>query len=194
MRQSQDLRARDVIEDHPGAEPAARGVRGIVKAVDHREPIALHIGDARRREAAAGIAILDQPRLDRSLLDHIGVIDRVHLGHATGRMALGHIAAQQLILFGRGPGRAFLHHQIGMEARQPPMRSGRAEIRDRDSHSDAGAARLTCRPVGDILAAAEAHTAEYLGGLGSGGGPRNSVNSLRSVRPGRYGQGAGGVR
>ncbi len=49
------LRARDVIEDHEGAERAALVVR-IEERIDHRQPVAEHVGQRDRDQLACAAA------------------------------------------------------------------------------------------------------------------------------------------
>ena len=43
--------ARDVVEDHEGAERAVAGVR-IEERIDHRQPVAEHVGERDRQQVA----------------------------------------------------------------------------------------------------------------------------------------------
>src|SRR3546814_7412784 len=63
----------------------ARWILRVEEAVDHRQPVALPIGQAAADEATAAavarrLAIFDHIAVDRGLLDHVGEILLVHVG------------------------------------------------------------------------------------------------------------------
>ena len=65
---------------------------GIEEAVDHRQPVRLLVGQARADQPAGNavpgrLAIFDDEGVDRRMLDHIGIIALVHLGHPAARVA-----------------------------------------------------------------------------------------------------------
>src|SRR3546814_1787969 len=92
-----------MVEDDRGAQSFARGMLRVEEALDHRQPVALPIGQAAADEATAAavarrLAIFDHIAVDRGLLDHVGEILLVHVGHAAVGVAREQIGAQKLIL------------------------------------------------------------------------------------------------
>src|SRR3546814_6606225 len=74
------------------------------EAVDHRQSVALRVGQAATDETAFAVvrgrlAIFDHIAVDRGLLDHVGEILLVHVGHPAVGMARGEIGTKQSILF-----------------------------------------------------------------------------------------------
>ena len=103
-------RARDVVEDHEGAE-AAVGILRVVERIDHRQAVGEHVGERRRRSAGPAprpVMAVSGPRrrysmtlrLDVGVLDHHGVVEHRHVGHAAVGVAGVEIAAEQRILLG----------------------------------------------------------------------------------------------
>ncbi|PAV93567.1 hypothetical protein WR25_11256 [Diploscapter pachys] len=96
-----------MVHDDVIAEARPRG-RGIVairveEAVDHRQPVRLPVSQAGADQLAAhapdrGRAVFDDVRIDRGMLNHVGIILLVHPRHAAARMTRAEIAAQQLEL------------------------------------------------------------------------------------------------
>src|SRR3546814_14598831 len=71
--------ALDMIENDIGAQPFAERVLRVEEAVDHRQSVALPVGEAATDKAAAAavrgrFAIFDHIAVDRRLLDHVGEI------------------------------------------------------------------------------------------------------------------------
>src|SRR5437667_2549805 len=78
VRQSLPPGARDMVEDHVGAERAANFGR-IEEGIDHRQPVAEHISQSHGQQLIAAAAdaavdappaILDDAGLDMAVLDH----------------------------------------------------------------------------------------------------------------------------
>ena len=112
-----------MVEDDVGAEPLARLGPDVEEAVDHRQAIALLVAQAGADEFARapvdrGLAIFDDVGADGRLLDHVGKVALVHLRHAAAGMALGEIAAEQLILLVGGPRLAGADLEVGVAAEQ----------------------------------------------------------------------------
>ena len=126
---------------------------------------------------------------DRRLLDHVGKVALVHLGHAAAGMAGREIAAEQLILLLGRPRLAGGDFEIGVAAHQLALGGVGLELGGEHADRDAGGAVDAARPIGDGLAAAEADPAERVVELARHGGPLSSVNTFRSTLPGRYGHG-----
>ena len=144
----------------------------IVERIDHREPVAQHVGerDAEQRAGAAAVdpavrplrAVLDQLGLDMAVLDHHGVVEHGHVGHAAVEMAVVQIGAEHRILLGGRHRHAHLADQIGVGVPDAAHAARRPELIDDHADRNAGAARLAGRAVGDRLAAAEAAMGEQV--------------------------------
>ena len=85
--------AADVVEDDVIAQPRAAFMVRLVKAVDHRQSVALAVGQAGTDQASRGairigFAVFDNPGFDRAMLNHVGEIAFVHRGHPAAGMAL----------------------------------------------------------------------------------------------------------
>ncbi len=97
---------------------------------------------------------------DRGLLDHVGEIHLVHLGHAAARMARLQIALEQFELLLRRPWLACRDDQVAVAANEFALcRVGR-KLSCHHANRHAGGAIGAAGPVGDILAAAKADAAE----------------------------------
>ncbi len=165
-----------MVEDHEGAERALAGVR-IEERIDHRQPVAEHVGERDRQQlpgAAAvdgGIgaapAVFDQAGVDVAVLDHHGVVEHGHVGHAAVAVAGVEIGAEHRILLGSGRRRADVADDVGVALGDAAHVARRREIRRHHPHRDAGAAGLAGRPVGDRLAAAEAAVGQQIVEFGS---------------------------
>src|SRR5882762_7936550 len=97
-----------MISDDEGTEPVSIWMIGIEEAVDHRQSVALLIREARANEAArpavyGRLAIFDHKGPDWGLLNHVGEIKLIHVGHATTGMARSEIATEQRELLFGGP-------------------------------------------------------------------------------------------
>ena len=171
VSQPHGLGARDVIEDHQRAERALAGVR-IEERIDHRQPVAEHVGERDRQQfpgaaaVDAGIrsapAVFDQARIDVAVLDHHGVVEHGHVGHAAVAVAGVEIGAEHRILLGGGRRRAHVADDVGVALGDAAHVARGREIRRHHAHRHAGAAALAGRPVGDRLAAAEAAMGEQI--------------------------------
>ena len=105
-------------------------------------------------------AIFDDAGLDVAVLDHHGVVEHGHVGHAAVAVSGIEIGAEHGILLGGRHGDAHLADDILVALDDAAHAAGRAEILGDDAHRHAGAAALASRPVGDRLAAAEAAVGE----------------------------------
>ena len=128
--------ADDVVEDDEGAETFPRVRPDIEEAVDHRQAVALLIAQAGANQLAGTavhrrLAIFDDIGADRRLLDHIGKVALVHLGHAAARMTSSQVTAEQSILLVSRPRLARADFQVGMPAKELPLRRIRPRTRRR---------------------------------------------------------------
>jgi hypothetical protein len=154
-----------VVEDDERPEPLARVRPDIEEAVDHAQAVALLVAEAGGDQPAGpsvdgGLAIFDNEGVDRSLLDHVGEIALVHLGHAAARVARREVAAQQLILLVGGPRLARGDFKVGMAAHHLALGRARLELCGEHADRDAGRTIDAARAVGDRLAAAKADPAK----------------------------------
>src|SRR3546814_461414 len=153
----------DVVESGLGGTPnmvendvcaearSARMVR-IIEAVDHRETIGLAVGETAADEATGPavddrLAIFENQRVDRRLLDHVAVIVGVHPRHSAFGMTAVEIAAQQVVLLVRGPGLAGADVDIGVAAQHASLRGAWRELLGNDADGDACLAALAARSV-----------------------------------------------
>ena len=91
-----------------------------------------------------------------AVLDHHGVVEERHVGHAAVWVTRIEIGAEHAILFrGRGCDAHFAG-DIGIALANTSQTAGRAKFVDQDTNRNAGAAVFAGRAVGDRLAAAEA--------------------------------------
>ncbi|MNT05390.1 hypothetical protein D3C72_1400070 [compost metagenome] len=103
MRQAERARAGDVIDDHESAERAFFEI-GIEEGIDHRQAVAHHVAERHRQKfaALAGIdagagfahAVFDDAGVDMRVFHHDRVVQRRHVGHAAGLVAVVEIAAK----------------------------------------------------------------------------------------------------
>jgi hypothetical protein len=164
-------------------------VIGIVEAVDHRQAIALPVGQAGAdqppgRAIGRRFAVFDHLAVDRGVFDHVGEIDLVHRRHAAAGMARAKIALQQFELFGGRPWPTGCGDQIGI-ALEIALLGGRgAEFTGHHPHRDAGGAIGAAGAIGDVWLRRNPirPSASF---SWSACGPFSSVNTLRSLRPGR---------
>src|SRR6185369_7788092 len=165
--QTRARRADDMVEDDVGAEALPRVRSDVKEAVDHAEAVGLLVAEAGpdqppRPAVNRGLTIFDDVGPDRGLLDHVGKVALVHLGHPAAGVTHREIAAEQLILLVRGPRLAGADLQVGMLAEQLALACGRLELGGEHAHGHAGRTFDTAGAVGDRLAAAEADPAERL--------------------------------
>src|SRR5262245_24958994 len=116
-------------------------------------------------------------------------------------MSVVYVVAEQAVLLGRGARREHRGVEVAIEPQGAAEARGPPEALDHDAHRHAGRATLAGRPVGDVLAAAEAalrqrvmegagvradevgeHLALVLAGQ-IGAGRRRSDEKLRKVAP-----------
>ena len=109
----------------------------------------------------------DQSRVDVAVLDHHGVIEHGHVGHAAVAVAGVEIGAEHRILLGSGRRCADVADDVGIAFGDAAHVARRRKIRNHHPHRDAGAAGLAGRPVGDRLAAAEAAVGQQIVEFGS---------------------------
>ncbi|MPL88594.1 hypothetical protein SDC9_34620 [bioreactor metagenome] len=151
----------DMIEDQEGAEAVLVPVR-VVEAVDHAHPVIEHVGQAHRGERAGragrglGLAVFDDARLHRRLLDHRGEFEDVHVGHAAIGVARVEIAAEEGELFLGGPGAGGGALQVCVALQHPALGAAGLEIRHPDTGREAGRAIGAGGAVEHILRAPEA--------------------------------------
>jgi hypothetical protein len=99
-------RSRDMVEDHQRSERATALLR-LEKRVRHRYPVIEHIGERDGEEVApptgaifgAASPVLDHAGANIAVLDHHGVVEERHVGHATVRVTRIEIGAEHAILF-----------------------------------------------------------------------------------------------
>ncbi len=147
--------------------PFPRSRADVEEAVDHRQAVALLVGQAGADQFAGlpvlrRLAIFDEIGSDRRLLDHVGEIALVHLGHAAARMADLEIALQQLVLLLRRPRLARGDFQVRMLAKHLALRGVGRELGRENANRHAGRAVDAAWTVGDRLAAAESDPPERL--------------------------------
>lgn len=157
--------AQNMVHDDEVTKASPALSFGIIKAVDHRQPVGLDIGDARAnkfalRAIAGGEAIFDYMAADRRLFDHVGIIHVVHVSHAALGVALLQIAAKQFELFVGRPWAASRDDEVGIAAQDLALRRVRLEFVGKDADRDASLAVHTARPIGNVLAAAKTDAAQ----------------------------------
>ncbi len=134
---------------------------GVVEAVDHRQPVALPVGQTGPDQPAGGdpvcrrLAVFDDIAGDRGVFHHVGKIDLVHRGHAAARMALTQVTLQQVELLHRRPRTAQRHHQIGIARQGLALGRRGLEFLRHHPHRNAGRAFEARRAIGHGLAAAK---------------------------------------
>ncbi len=175
VRKSNRARARDVVENHEGAERARRLV-GVEERVDHGEAVAEHVGERDREQFSAaarvdgGIGtaapVFDHTGFDMAVLYHDGVIEHRHIRHPAVAVARVEIGAEHRILLGGRHRGAHFAHEIAVTVENSPHAPRRSKILRHDPDRDAGAAVLAGRPIGDRLAAAEAAVGQQIVELG----------------------------
>ncbi len=131
-----------------------------VSATARRSPRLSRPSSACGRGRWARAAIFDDAGLDVAVLDHHGVVEHGHVGHAAVAVPGIEIGAEHRILLGGRHGDAHLAGDVVVALDDAAHAAGRAEIVGDDAHRNAGAAALASRPVGDRLAAAEAAVGE----------------------------------
>jgi hypothetical protein len=153
-----------VVEDHEGAERAGLLAR-LEEGIDHREAVAEHVRQRHREQflaaasdAAVGAspAVLDDAGFDMAVLDHHGVVEHGHVGHAAVTVAGVQIGAEHRILLRRRHRTPLLADHVGIARHHLAEVAGGAELVGDHPNRDAGPALIAGRPVGDGLAAAEA--------------------------------------
>ena len=177
------LRPDDMIEDHERAQRPRRFLR-IEERIDHRQTVAEHVGQRHGKEVAAAAdtrgavgwrrcarrlapPVFDDAGLDMAVLDHHGVVEHRHVGHAAVAMARIEIGAENRVLLRGGHRKPHLALDIGVAVGDAPHAVRGAEFPCDHAHRDAAAAPLAGRPVGDRLAAAEAALGEDIVEFGS---------------------------
>ncbi|SDE39121.1 hypothetical protein SAMN04244550_00283 [Rhodobacter capsulatus] len=147
---------------------------GVVEAVDHRDAVIEHIGQADGRQRAGpglhpAVAIFDDAGLHRRFLDHRGEFEDVHVGHAAIGMTRVKIAAEERELFLGGPGAGRGALEMGVAVEHLALGPGRLEIRDADARRKTGRAIGAGGAVKHVLRAPEALARErivqFLGAL-----------------------------
>src|SRR6185503_3568919 len=129
------------------------------------QPVALLIAEAGADQLAGpavlrGLAIFDHIGSDRGLLDHVGEVAFVHLGHAAAGVANGEIAAEQLILFFGGPRLARADLEVRMAAQQLALCRAGLELGGEHAHGNTGGTVDAARAIGDGLTSTEADPAQ----------------------------------
>ncbi|MGY4333619.1 hypothetical protein ACVWWG_008036 [Bradyrhizobium sp. LB7.2] len=100
-------------------------------------------------------AVLDDAGFDVAVLDHHGVVEHGHVGHAAMAVTGIEIGAEHRILLGGRHRAALLADDVGVTRDHLAEIAGGAELVGDHSDRDAGAALVAGRPVGDRLAATE---------------------------------------
>src|SRR5215203_4191716 len=146
-----------MVQDNEGAEAFASLEPHIEEAVDHRQAVALLVREAGADQPAIDrrLAIFDDERADRRLLDHVREVALIHLGHAAARVTRGEVTAKETVLLVRSPWLASGDFKLRMPAQQLALRGAGLELGGQDPHRDAGRAVDAARPVGNGLTAAE---------------------------------------
>src|SRR6185503_4122549 len=164
-RQPRARGADDVIEDDEGAESLPRLRTDVEEAVDHRQAVALLVGQAGADELSGSpidrwLAIFDDVSADGRLLYHVGEIALVHLGHSAAGMPDGEVATEEAILLVGRPRLARIDLEVGVAAEEFALCGARFELGREHANRDAGGAVDAAWSVGDGLAAAEADAPE----------------------------------
>ena len=123
----------------------------------YRHEVDAAAGDATVDAAAA---IFDDPGFDMAVLDHHGVIEHGHVGHAAIAVPGIEIGAKDGILLGGRHGDPHLADDIVVALDDAAHAARGAEFLGDHAHRDAAAATLAGRPVGNRLAAAKSALGE----------------------------------
>ncbi len=107
------------------------------------------------RAVRPAAAIFDQLGAHVGVLDHHGVVEHGHVGHAAVGVARVEIGAEQRILLGGRHRRARMADQVLVGLQHAAEFAG-SELLRQHAHRNAGAAGLARGPIGDRLRAAEA--------------------------------------
>jgi hypothetical protein len=101
-----------------------------------------------------------------TVLDHHGVIEHGHVGHAAVAMTRVEVGAENRILL-RCRHRDFhVADEVAVTGDDAPQAAGRREFTSDNAHRHASAAAFTGRPIGDRLAAAKAALGQDIVELG----------------------------
>src|SRR6185437_10299668 len=92
-------------------------------------------------------AVFDQAGIDVAVLDHHGVVEHGHVGHAAVAVAGVEIGAEHRVLLGSGCRRAHVADHVGIALGDASHVARGSKIRDHHPYRDAGAAGLAGRPV-----------------------------------------------
>src|SRR6202020_1559274 len=104
--------------------------------------------------------IFDNARLDVAVLDHHGIVEHRHIGHAAVAVPRIKIGAEDRILLGGRHRDLHLTENVGVAVCGAAHAAGGAEFLGDDADRHATAAALAGWPVGDRLAAAESALGE----------------------------------
>ena len=157
--QARQFRLADRIEDHVGAQAAARRLR-IVEAVDHRHTVAQNIGEHSRPQIALGVAVFGDMGALGAILDHHHVFAEGHSRHIAIMMTAVEITIEQFILLQR------CRDIVGRDAQITVARQGFSpaplpvEMSDINARGAAGIAFLAGGAVEHGLAAAKSGMGE----------------------------------
>ena len=100
-------------------------------------------------------AILGDERVDDAVLDHHGVVEHRHVGHAAVGVARVDVAAEQRVLLGGGRRLQAARDEILVGIEHAAERAPGLELVDQHAHRHARLAALAVGHVGDVLAAPE---------------------------------------
>ncbi len=103
----------------------------------------------------APAAVFDDAGVDVAVLDHHGVVEHAHVGHAAIRMPRVEVAAEQRILLRGRPVGDDLADEVAVGLHDPAHIAGGAELVHENAHRHAGIAEIAGRPIGDRLRASE---------------------------------------
>jgi hypothetical protein len=100
-----------MVEDDMGSKTIAHAI-GVEEGIDQAQPVIEDVGQAHGHQRCLAarmgrvfVAVFDDPRAHRRLLDHRGEFEHIHVGHAAIGMARIEVAAEERILRLGGPGR-----------------------------------------------------------------------------------------
>ena len=84
--QTRPRRTNDVVKDDKSPKPAPRGVIGLEKAIDHRQPVSLAVGQACADQPArfaiwSTFPIFDNACFNRRMFDHRRKVAFAHVRH-----------------------------------------------------------------------------------------------------------------